>query len=215
MNHFSAEQWFEFACRMVSSPQRALMDEHLTEGCDRCRNLSVMWTGVIQINRRESNYHPPASVVQFAKASFKTEERWKWLPHVAQLARLLFDSICEPTPVAVRGPGTSSRQVLQEAKPFVVDLRVDYEPRRKWVRLIGQVLNSLEPDNDVTGIDIFLLKGEHLAASTKANSSGEFTLEFQEEEGLQLFVDIRGRKVIEIQLPTSLEGVRGIAAGAE
>jgi hypothetical protein len=217
MGHFSSEQWFEFASRRVSSAQKSLMDEHLEEGCDACRHLLVMWTEVIEISRRELNYQPPSAAVQSAIASFKPEERWKWFPQIAQAARLIFDSIWEPAPVAIRGSRASSRQFLQEAKPFIVDLQVEHEPERRWMRLTGQVLNSVEPAKNVDDVEIFLLDGEHLAAKTTATPSGEFVLEFEfkGEEGIQLYVDIRGQKVIEIKLPNSLGEDRGAAAGAE
>jgi hypothetical protein len=50
---------------------------------------------------------------------------------------------------------------------------------------------------------------------TEANSSGEFDFEFKDEEGLQLFLDIGGQKVIEIRLPASLTEGNGIAGTTE
>jgi hypothetical protein len=128
---------------------------------------------------------------------------------------LIFDTIREPAPEATRGPTKSYRQVLQEALPFLIDLRVECDPEQKWIRLTGQVLNSKEPDKNVTNVEVFLLKGEHLAARTKANASGEFALEFKDEEGLQLFIDVRGQQVIEIRLPSSPSDGHRKAAGAE
>jgi hypothetical protein len=63
-------------------------------------------------------------------------------------------------------------------------------------------------------VDIFLLNGERLVARTTVNRSGEFQLAFNDEEGLQLFVDIRDQKIIEILLPSSLTNGLGNAARA-
>jgi hypothetical protein len=170
---------------------------------------AAQWREVFEISRRELNYHPPADAVRSVEAMFVPEQRWKWLPQMAQAAQLLFDSIREPAPAAVRGSAASSRQFLQEARPFLIDLRIECDPARKSLRLMGQVVNSKEPNTSVADVEVFLLKGEHLAARTMANISGEFDLEFMDEEGLQLFIDIRGQKVIEIRLPASLgEGKR-------
>jgi len=203
MGHFSAAQWFEFARDTAPSEVKALMQRHLENGCDGCQKVSRMWSEVLEISHRELNYNPPPSAIRAAEAAFVPREGWDWLPQIAELARLIFDSINNPHPAAVRGGMTSSRQFLQEAKPFMIDLRVECEPARKRVRLIGQVLNSTEPNKHVANVEVFLLNGEHLAARTKANPSGEFDLEFEEKEGLQLFIDIRGQKVIEIRLPVS------------
>jgi hypothetical protein len=190
------------------------MERHLEEGCRECRSLLDMWVQVLDINRGELERQPPAEAVRSSKAVFTPAHNWKWLSEIAELSSLIFDSIWQPAPVAVRGPASSSRQFLHEAKPFMVDLRVEYESARNWVNLIGQVLNSAEPTRNVDDIEVFLLKGEHLAARADANTSGEFALAFKNEEGLQLFVDIRGQKVIEVPLP-SLSKDRAIAAGAE
>jgi hypothetical protein len=214
MSHFSAGQWFEFALDSESSEQKAQMQRHLDEGCGECRNLSVKWREVLEICRREPNYQPPVGAVLSARAIFLPEQRWRWLAQIAQVARLIFDSAREPAPAAIRGSTASSRQFLQEAQPFMIDLRMEYEPARKWLRVIGQVVNSKEPHKNVADVEVFLLKGDNLAARTMANSSGEFDLEFKDEEGLQLFIDIRGQKVIEIRLPASPGDGHGAIGGA-
>ncbi len=210
MRHFSAAEWLELARDSTLLEQRSLMERHLADGCDKCRKLSAMWSEVVEISRREPSYTPPMDAVHSAKAAFVSERSWKWLPKIAQVAQLIFDSFRQPAPAAMRGAAATCRQLLQEAKPFVIDLRVEYEPARKIVRLTGQVLNSNEPDKEVSDVEAFLLKGEDLLSRTRANASGEFDLDFQEQEDLHLFIDIRGRKVIEIQLPTSLAEPSGM-----
>lgn len=204
MSHFSAPEWFDFVRDPAASEQSASMRRHLEDGCAECQELSDTWREVLEIARREGSYRPPEEAVKNAKVAFSSETNWKWLPRVAQLAQLLFDSMLQPLPAEVRGAAASSRQFLQEAKPFLIDLRVECEPVGNVVHLIGQVVNSREPNKDVAEVDVFLLKGENLATKTSANPLGEFDLDFRREEDLQLFVDIRGQKVIEIPLPPSL-----------
>src|SRR5437016_5677867 len=122
MSHYSATEWFELARDMASSEQRALLESHLADGCEACRKLFAFWREVLETGRREHKYETPAEVVRFAGAIFQPEERWRWLPQIAQLASLLLDSLHGPTPAAIRGSTTSSRQLLHEAKPFVIDL---------------------------------------------------------------------------------------------
>lgn len=215
MSHFSAAQWFEYVSRAGSSEGSVLIERHLGEDCGECHKFLEFWRSVIEIARREPNYRPSELAVASAKAMFEPEEPWRWFSQIAQVAKVLLDSFREPMPAAVRGSMTSSRQLLQEAKPFVIDVRLEYESARKRVRMIGQVVNSKEPAKSVSDVDIFLLDGERLAARATANSSGEFQLEFSEEAGLQLFVDIRGQKVVEILLPSSPGYGHGAAAGAD
>ena len=215
MSHFSAAEWYEHVSQTGSSDTNSLIESHLTEGCGQCRTLLDFWKEIIKIARRETNYHPPEAAVQSVKEAFQPQERWRWFPQIAQLAKLLFDSLQAPVPVAVRGSTISSRQLLLEAKPFVIDLRIEQEAIRKQTRVMGQVLNSEEPARNVEDVDIFLLDGERLLARTAVNGSGEFQLEFKDQEGLQLFVDIHDRKIVEILLPSSLTNGLGKAAGAE
>ncbi len=209
MSHFSAGEWFEFAGDHASSERKTLMQSHLDDGCDECRKLLEMWRRVLEISRREPAYNPPAAAVRSAKAAFVAQRKWSWLLQIAEVAQLIFDSIREPAPAAIRGATTSSRRSLQEAKPFMIDLRVECEPARKTVHLIGQVLNSEEPNKDVGEIEVFLLNGNYLAGRTTANTSGEFDLEFQDEQGLRLLIEIRRQKVVELRLPTSLGDENG------
>jgi len=215
MSHFSAAEWYEHVSQTGSSDTNSLIESHLREGCSECRKLLEFWTEIIKIARREPNYHPPGSAVQSVKEAFQPQERWRWFPQIAQLAKLLFDSLQAPLPAAVRGSTISTRQLLLEAKPFVIDLRIEQEAIRKQTRVMGQVLNSEEPARNVTDVDIFLLNGEQLVARTTVNGSGEFQLEFKDQEGLQLFVDIHGRKIVEILLPSSLTSGLGKSAVAK
>jgi hypothetical protein len=204
MVHFTAEQWFEFASDTEPTGQNLLMQQHLEQGCDSCRKLLAMWREVLEIGAREARYQPPAGMLRSVEAMYVPKVRWRWFPQVAEAAHIIFDSLLDPVPAGVRGAALS-RQFLQESAPFVVDLRAAFEPARQWIHLVGQVLNSAEPQSNVSDVEVFLLSGEELAAKTKANASGEFELEFKDSENLQLFVDIRGRKVIEVRVPTYLD----------
>ncbi len=203
MTHFSSECWCDFTRGIAPPEQGLLMQRHLDEGCDQCSKASEMWGGFLEITRREAAYSPPASAVHLARAAYAGEHRWGWLRSVARMARLVFDSSLQPAQAAVRSSMPSGRQFLHEAEPFVIDLRVEAEPARRRVSLIGQVLNSKKPETRMEGVDIVLLSGERFVAKTAANSSGEFELEFGDERGLQLFINIRGHRAIGIVLPDS------------
>lgn len=215
MKHFSAAEWFEFVRDSAAGRQNGSLQRHLDEGCQECGSDRAFWQEFLEIGSREPSYTPPLHIIEAAKAAFFSRAGWEWLRETAQLAGLVFDSLLAPMPVEIRGSTTSSRQFLQEAKPFMVDLRMECEPARRSVRLNGQVLNSNKPDEDVTDVDVFLLKGENLATKTSANTSGEFDLDFQDEEDLQLFIDIRGRKIIEVRLPSPLADCKGTLKAAE
>lgn len=202
MSHFSAAGWFDFARGTLSPDETIPMQRHLDEACDRCSNVLSMWRTVLGTVRREPAYRPAENAVRSVKAAYVWESRWKWLPQIARMARLVFDT-SRHAAVAVRGSMPSSRQFMYKAEPFVIDLRVELEPVQSRVWLIGQVLNSRKPDVKIEDVDVLLLSGERLLAKTTTNPAGEFEFEFDDGRALQLFINIRGQRAIGIVLPDS------------
>jgi hypothetical protein len=201
MSHFSVESWFDFVRGTTSVEERAEMQNHLDTGCQECIGLSEMWRQVLEVARREQRYQPSPNTVKSVKAAYASEGPWRWLPKRANLARLMYDSFLQPAPVGLRSSGLNSRQFLHEAEPFVIDLRVEREPGQKRISVIGQVLDSRQPEKGIEGVNIVLLSGQELLARTYAKSSGEFSLQFSDGSDLQLFVNIRGQRAIGIVLP--------------
>ena len=204
MAHFSEIEWLKFASDPVPARRNTSMQQHLADRCSECSQLFSFWNRVAGIQLEEARYSPPEDAVRMAKAIFPAKPSWSWLREAATLARILFDSFNEPVPAEIRAGAAPGRQFLQEAKPFMIDVRLECEPGQNLVRPNGQVLNSDAPNQDVSGVEVFLLKGATLTTRTNANPFGEFDLDFADEDGLQLFVDIRGQQVVEIALPTPL-----------
>ena len=113
----------------------------------------------------------------------------------------MFDSFTQPTPAPVRAAAHASRQLIHEAEPFVIDLRLQSDPARKRITLIGQVLNSRDPKKTVVGVDVILVSDQQLVKQTLANALGEFDLDFGPEPNLQLLINIRGQRAIGLMLP--------------
>jgi hypothetical protein len=202
MSHFSAAGWFDFARGTLPPEERAAMQHHLDQDCDRCFKVLNMWQTVLDTVRREPAYRPSANAVRCVKAAYLSESRWKWLPQMARMARLVFDT-SHHAAAAVRSSVPCSRQFLYKAEPFVIDLRVELEPSQSRVWLMGQVLNARKPDMKTEDVDVVLLSGERLVAKTTTNPAGEFEFEFDDGKGLQLFINIRGQRAIGIVLPDS------------
>jgi hypothetical protein len=178
------------------------MQDHLDGECDRCLKTLKTWKTVLETVRREQAYRPSATAVGYVKAAYgSSSTRWRWLPQMAKMARLVFDSSLHPASATVRSSMPSSRQSIHKAEPFVIDLRVESEPAQNRVWLIGQILNSKKPDMRIEGADVVLLSGDALLAKAATNPSGEFALEFDDQKGLQLFINIRPRRAIGVTLP--------------
>ncbi len=201
MNHFPANDWIDLVRNVSPAARAELIQTHLREGCEECLRSSETWGLVLSLSERETNYRPPDEAVGAVKAAYVPARPERWLPEIAQFARLIFDSFKQPELALVRASLPSSRLLLHEAAPFTIDLRLDSNPFQKRISLIGQILNSKGPEQSAGRIDVILLSGERLVQKTSANAAGEFDLDFVPEENLQLFVNIRGQRAIAIALP--------------
>ncbi len=200
MDHFFAGDWSDFA-RGLSTSQTALMQSHLDQACVECRKTAEAWGLIRATLAEEASYLPPEDVVRAIKSTYVPPEPERWLPKVAQFARLVFDSFTQPQLAMVRAAMPSSRLLLHEAEPFTIDLRLESDPVRNRISLMGQVLNSRDSEQATGGIDVILLSGERLLKKTAANSAGEFDLDFGAAGNLQLFINIHGQRAIGIVLP--------------
>lgn len=216
MSHFSQSNWVDFIRNVLTPAERARMQNHLDENCKECRRAVDIWHRVAQCFLENQAYSPPENIVRLVKASFTPPESWTRFSKFATLARLVFDSSTGPAVASIRGSKSTSRQLVHEAEPFVIDIRLESEPSRRTRLLIGQVLDRRFPDKAVDNIDVVLLSGEDVVSKTSANASGEFEFGFGLKDDLKLFIDIRGERAIGIVLPDFIsddaEG-RGIANG--
>ena len=201
MEHFSSADWIDYA-RGVLPQKAALMETHLDQRCAECLKSSEIWGLVLSSSAREAHNSPPDDTVRVIKAAFAPARPERWLPEIAEFARLILDTLKQPNLAAVRDSLPSSRLLLHEAEPFTIDLRLDSDPFRKRISLMGQILNSKEPEQSAQRIDVILLNGERLVKKTRANFAGEFDLEFGPEDNLQLFINIQGQRAIGINLPS-------------
>jgi hypothetical protein len=206
MDHFPVGDWIDFARGVLPAARAELLQSHLRQGCAECLRSFEIWSLVASSSAKEPTYHPPDHAVDAIKGAYASARPERWLPEIAQFARLIFDSFKQPELAMVRGPFPSSRLLLHEAAPFTIDLRLDSDPLRKRFSLMGQILNSRDPEQSANGIDIILLSGDRLVQKTSANAAGEFDLDLVPEDNLQLFVNIRGQRAIAIALPDMGEG---------
>ncbi len=201
MEHFSAEDWADLVRGALASPKAEPMRSHFEQDCAECVKSFNTWRLIADSATREARYHPPESTVRIAKAVYVPERAWTWLKEVAVFSRLIFDSFRHPSPALLRGSKSASRQLVHESEPFVIDLRLEADPARKRIFLIGQILNTEALDETVSNVDVVLLAGDKLVRRGVVNASGEFDLELNDGANLQLFINIRGQRAIGIALP--------------
>lgn len=199
MKHFPLTQWADFVRGVVNSEQRAPMQKHLDEGCNRCAKTVRMWTSMVEFARLEATYEPPDSTFRVARSyfvPFKLGLRQELRP---QLARLTFDSFERQVLQGVRGLDIAPRQLMYQCGSVFIDMRRELKPSSEMV-LAGQIVDSREPAGGVGGIPVSLLCGGDTLLKTTTNHLGEFRFSFEAVKDVNMLFRMKDTALL-VQLP--------------
>jgi hypothetical protein len=201
MEHFQPGDWLDFARHLLPAETATAMQAHLDRHCPQCEQSASIWQRAAGVAAREAAYRPPDDLVRIVKAAFTPAQAATWLYRTAQFARLMFDSFSQPSPAMVRAVAHSSRQLIHQAEPYLIDLKLESDPSHKRIFLVGQIVNRENPTEQLGVIDVVLLRGADIVRKTQASPSGEFDLDFASAEDLQLFINLQGQRALGIALP--------------
>ena len=199
MRHYSIEQWIDFARNAMGEDEKVEMQSHLETGCKACSKELSIWQRLQQVARRESAYAPSEGAVRTVNATFVNQSADRLRGAKSQLASLLFDSFRGPLMAGVRSAGSASQQLLYGVGDYRIDVRIEPQMDSEKVVLIGQVLNSADPDERLSTAPVTLLKGRKILAESVTSEFGEFQIECELQGSLRLVVLLHGRA--EVSLP--------------
>jgi hypothetical protein len=209
MEHFSEQAWIDFV-REVSpsngksgqvreSGSRAELESHLLAGCSDCKATFKIWKQVYGIASHEREYCPPEPAIRMAKAAFAMTRRENAAESL--VASLVFDSFSRPILAGVRSTTAAARQLVYDAAGLTIDMRFDRAPKSSKVQLIGQILDAERRQTVLANLPVVLSTGQGvLVADGQTSQSGEFHLEFEEQDELKLAIWVHASKVIRIAL---------------
>jgi hypothetical protein len=200
MRHYSLEKWVDFARNVVREDEKVEMQSHLETGCAACSKELSMWQRLQQVARRESAYAPSEGTVRTVNATFVNRPAGRSSRAKSQLASLLFDSFRGPLLAGVRSSGSASQQLLYGAGDYRIDVRIEPQIDSEKVVLIGQVLNSADPDERLSAAPVSLLKCRKLLAESVTSEFGEFQIECELQGGIRLVVTLSDRQEVSLQL---------------
>src|SRR5258708_37738423 len=70
MEHFPTENWSDLVKQTAGVHEKSLMQQHLNQGCKRCKETVSLWQRVGQYAALEAIYQPQLDAVRIAKATF-------------------------------------------------------------------------------------------------------------------------------------------------
>lgn len=178
MKHFSEEAWADLVRDLTAPAMKAMMQQHINDGCGKCETALHVWQTVLSMARLENVFTPPDDVVRVSKSQFAAA-----ISGAKHGLRLLFDSNLQPVTAGVRG-AVSARQFLYETDDYYIDLRL--EPRRDSdsACVVGQVLIRTGSERAAQKVPVRLQAGTLPLAQTVTNQFGEFQLEFEASHNL-------------------------------
>jgi hypothetical protein len=209
MEHFTTENWIDFVNQAVGAHEKNLMEQHLNQGCKRCKKTASLWQRVGQYAALEAIYQPQLDAVRIAKATFAGAGLAVQRKGASSRIEVLFDSFLQPFFEGARSAGAGTRQMLYRADPFQIDVQVEAKPDGNRIVVTGQLLDLSNPG--VAGrearIVISNMRGHIVSAVT--NQFGEFSGEVENSGDLQLTFATPDSQPIVISLRDALGSLRG------
>ena len=189
--HFREEDWLDFARKVGDREHRARVARHLETGCPECAETLRLWAAVLAVADQEAEAGLPDSVLQRMKDRFSVRRPPKLREKIAAGAALVFDSFRQPMLAGMRASsGVPARQLLYKAGRYTIKLQVEPGAGEERMSIVGQILDDREPAGGMRDIAVLALRGSKTLDRTVTNPLGEFHLEPDASDKLQLSVDV-------------------------
>ena len=127
------------------------------------------------------------------------------------VARLLYDSRRMHGPLDVRSSNASGRHFIYEHNNTTIDVQLDVQPGSNRISLMGQVLDGTKLPLSYENRSVILHAPNGTLARTTTNRQGEFVMQFDFTENVNLEIRVGERSWISvpsIQLDWAREQIR-------
>lgn len=207
MTHFTDERWADFVRQTAAQADMAKMQSHLDQGCVDCRKTWELWSKVAAAARRDAQTEVPSELMHLAETRFAVSHPARETVGVAQAAKLMFDSLMQPSAAGLRSSAASCRQLMYQSGSCCIDVRIESRPEKSRISLIGQIQDALSSES-MAQLPISLVEGKRTVAATETNSLGEFHMEFERTNKLSLSIGLRNKTLV-MPLPGAPSEAKG------
>jgi hypothetical protein len=201
MKHYGIGQWVDFARGLMPELDGTAMRTHLSEGCSECVEVADFCVRLSAVCSEMSTNTVPDWVVRNARSIFPAR-----VPESPRRAfripvELVYDSFLLPAPAGLRATWQIGWQALYRAGDCSLDLRIEPELSSSRAAVIGQISNHSLPENRMENVPVYLKAGRLVIAETRSNQFGEFQMEYEQQQRLQLCVYLAdGSKCFQVPL---------------
>ncbi len=189
-DHFTEEDWVDFARGQAAPPRRTRLQQHLEAGCRRCARTVRLWKEVLRVAGQEASFSPPDATLRQVRGDFARRKPEGLLARATRRVALVFDSFRQPLAVGVRAAGASPRQLLYRTGRYAIRLQLEPGQGAERRVIVGQILDEQDPARELGDIAVLARMGGTTLDRTLTNRLGEFLLEPDAAESLQLCVGV-------------------------
>jgi hypothetical protein len=205
-DHCTEEDCVDFVRGQAAPQVRSRLEGHLDGGCSRCTETVRLWRTVLGVAFQEASYLPPEEAVRQARGNFALARPQGRAERLRQHVALLFDSFRQPLAAGVRAAGLGPRQLLYKAGRYTIRLRLEPAADAERMSIVGQILDEQDPPAALQDIAVLALRENRTLDRTLTNHLGEFLLEPDAAENLQLCVGVAEIGTFTVQPPRGTDG---------
>ena len=192
MKHFKMSDWIDFARNVIAPGARGALAAHLESGCAECRVSAEFFGKLARVSEAVADDMAPAAIVRQAKAICPSRRASIWKRALRVPAELVYDSFQAPLAAGLRASWQMGWQAMFRAGDCSLDLRIEPDLRSSRATLTGQVSNHVLPNLEMGEIPICLRSGKRTLAETTSNQFGEFQMEYDQRNQLELCIELEG-----------------------
>lgn len=209
MEHFTTEEWIDFANQVVPQRKQEAMHKHLGSGCKRCTEKMALWQKVHNTAASEASFQPPANTVRIAKAAFAAAGRASQQKERKSAVEVLFDSFLYPALSGARSAAVGPRQMLYRADSYQVDIQIEAQAIGSVLIVTGQLMDISKPELVGRGARVTLSDARGNMTEMVTNQFGEFRGEIADSGDLELSIFGPSQQPITISLRHALGQLPG------
>lgn len=185
--HFTEGDWTSFARGQGDLRHRGRVAQHLEAGCPQCAQTLRLWLVLLSVADQEAAEAAPSP-----KARPRPSVGARLAERLASGVALVFDSFRQPALAlsGVRASGPSPRQLLYKAGRYTIKVQVEPGSASDRVYIVGQILDEEDPTAALRDVAVSARHGARMLGRTHTNRLGEFHLEPDATDKLQLSVDV-------------------------